>query len=144
MKNILKLLVLCLAFTSCDETKKVINTASQVELSGSYTVTNLEGKDITENAPDLNFSVLEKRVSGSTGCNRYFASYAIDLYALSFSEMASTEMACPDPQMNTEFVFTSALRNVGSYSLEKGTLVLYSKNDRSVLMTAQKNNPEEN
>lgn len=140
MNNIIKIVVLCLVLTSCDETKKVIDTASQVQLSGSYVVTNLEGKAVTENAPDLNFSVLENQISGSTGCNRYFGTYAIDLYALSFSELGSTKMVCPEPQMNTEFVFMSALGNTGSYSLEEGTLTLYSKNDRSVLLTAQKNN----
>ena len=67
MNNIIKIVVLCLVLTSCDETKKVIDTASQVQLSGSYVVTNLEGKAVTENAPDLNFSALDKSNIGKYG-----------------------------------------------------------------------------
>ncbi len=144
MKNIISILVLSLMIAGCDETKKVIDTAGQVQLSGTYTITSIAGNNIAENAPNITFSTLEKKVNGSTGCNRFFGTYTLDLYALSFSEIASTEMACETPIMATENVFLMSLDQTGSYSLEKGILTLYSKIDRGVLLSAKKEHNTEN
>lgn len=144
MKAFVFAIIISLGLASCDETKKVIDTASQITLNGTYHVTDLEGKTLESDAPSIEFSAIEKRISGTTGCNRYFGTYDLDLYALTISEIASTEMACPQPIMNTEFVFLSALRNTGSFSLDKGVLTFYSKNDRSVLLKATKETREQN
>lgn len=146
MKKVIILLTSVLLLSSCDETKKVIDTAGQVQLSGSYTVQTINGNLIDENNPTLSFNVLDKGVNGTTGCNRYFGSYSLDLYALSFSELASTEMACEEPIMTIEWDFMKALDQTGSYALSEGVLTLYSKLDRSVLLTAKKDrniDPEE-
>lgn len=146
MKKVIILLTSVLLLSSCDETKKVIDTAGQVQLSGSYTVQTINGNLIDENNPTLTFNVLDKGVNGTTGCNRYFGSYSLDLYALSFSELASTEMACEEPIMTIEWDFMKALDQTGSYALSEGVLTLYSKLDRSVLLTAKKDrniDPEE-
>lgn len=127
---------------SCDETKKVIDTAGNIQLSGAYTVNNLGGNSISENAPTITFTALDKGVKGNTGCNSFFGNYVLDLYALSFSDIASTEMACDQPIMDNENAFLSALRDTGSYSLENNVLTLYSASDRSVLLTAAKETTE--
>ena len=81
---------------------------------------------------------LDKTVRGNTGCNSFFGSYALDLYALSFSDIGNTEMACDQPIMDVENAFLNALRNTGSYGLENSMLTLYSKTDRSELLIARK------
>jgi heat shock protein HslJ len=144
MKMIISILVISVMFMGCDETKKVIDAAGQVQLSGTYSITAISGNNIAENAPNITFATLEKKVNGSTGCNRFFGTYVLDLYALSFSGIASTEMACPEPIMSNEYAFLSALDQCGSYALENGILTLYSKTDRSVLLTAIKQNIKEN
>ncbi|MEZ4875375.1 MAG: META domain-containing protein [Flavobacteriaceae bacterium] len=138
--------IICTVFfaMSCDETKKVIDVAGNVQLSGNYIVTAINGTPISENAPNIVFSALDKGVSGNTGCNRFFGNYTLDLYALSFSEIASTEMACDQPIMDTENAFISVLNNTGSYALQNGELVLYSKTDRAVLLSARKEKPAGN
>jgi heat shock protein HslJ len=144
MKRIISILLFSLLLSGCGETKKVVDVAEPVQLSGTYQVTSLAGNKMAENAPTITFSALENKVNGSTGCNRFFGTYTLDLYALNFSEIASTEMACEIPIMATENVFLMALDQTGSYSMEKGILTLYSKIDRGVLLNAKKERNKEN
>lgn len=144
MKRIISILLFSLLLSSCDETKKVVDVAEPVQLSGTYQVTFLAGNKMVENAPTITFSALENKVNGSTGCNRFFGTYTLDLYALNFSKIASTEMACEIPIMATENVFLMALDQTGSYSIENGILTLYSKIDQGVLLNAKKERNKEN
>ncbi len=50
MKTIatLSLLIFTVIFTSCDETKKVIDVAGNVQLTGDYTVSALNGKKLSQ------------------------------------------------------------------------------------------------
>ena len=125
-------------FSACDETKKAIDVAGSVQLSGAYSISSIGNRAISSNAPTINFAALDKTINGNTGCNSFFGKFNLDLYALSFSEIASTEMACDPPIMTNENEFLNALRTTGSYTLEKDVLTLLSKNDRSVLLVAKK------
>ncbi len=138
MRTLLVILLSAVFFSSCDETKKVIDVAGNVHLTGNYTITHLGGSPISENAPTITFVALDKTIRGNTGCNNFFGSYVLDLYALSFSDIGSTEMACEQPIMDIENTFLNALRNTGSYDLENSMLTLYAKTDRSELLIARK------
>ncbi len=137
----LSLLIFTVLFTSCDETKRVIDVAGSVQLTGSYTVSVLNGsKMINATNPTFTLSALDNSLRGTTGCNSLFGNYTIDLYAISFNELAVSEKECTDTNlMKTEQEFLDALNNTGSYSLENGVLTLYSKTDRSALLSATKN-----
>jgi heat shock protein HslJ len=122
----------------CDETKKVIDVAGSVQLSGSYTVVDF-GKTVSTSEPmTFSFAALDKSIRGNTGCNSFFGNYTIDLYALSFGDFSVTEKYCDEPVMIAERALLKALQNTGSYSLQDNVLTLYSKNDRSVLVKANK------
>ncbi len=138
MKLIITLFCTAVLFSSCDETKKVIDAAGNIQLSGSYKVSNVNNQAVQENAPTISFFAIDKKVEGNTGCNSFFGKYTLDLYALSFNDIASTEMACDQPIMDVENAFLNALRDTGSYELENSVLTFYSKADRSVLMVAIK------
>lgn len=138
MKTILSICLFALILSGCDETKKVLDAAGNVQLSGNYTVTSIGDRTISKNAPTMSFSALDKSVRGTTGCNSFFGNYSLDLYALTFSDIASTEMACDEPIMTNENMFLNALRSSGSYSIENDVLTLYSINDRSELLKANK------
>lgn len=144
MKKVITILTAVLFLTACDETKKVIDVAGNVQLSGAYKVSSINNSAISENNPTINFVALDKTVRGNTGCNSFFGKYSLDLYALSFSEIGSTEMACDQPIMDVENAFMNAIRNTGSYDLENSVLTFYSKADRSVLMVAIKDRASEN
>lgn len=136
----LSLLIFTVIFTSCDETKKVIDVAGSVQLTGSYTVSAINGKKLTNTTnPTFTLSALDNSVRGTTGCNSIFGNYTLDLYAISFADLAVSEKACLDKNMmKSERDFLDALNNTGSYTLDNGALTFYSKTDRSVLLSASK------
>ena len=138
IKNILVIIAILLV-SGCDETKKVIDTAGNIQLSGSYTITSLGENAVSGDELFISFFALDKTVRGNTGCNSFFGNYALDLYALSFSEIGSTEKACETDIMDNEIAFLNALNNTGSYTLQEKELTLFSKVDRSVLLKAMKN-----
>lgn len=139
MRIILSAIVVAtLLFTSCEETKKVIDTAGRVQLSGTYNITKAGDQKVTGTNTNITFTALDKAVNGTTGCNSFFGNYTLDLYALSFGEIAATEQYCDEPIMKVENAILSALNNTGSYTLENDILTLLSKNDRSVLLKASK------
>ena len=144
MKTFITIFFTALLFVSCDETKKVIDVAGNVQLSGAYKVSSIDNKAVTEGGPTFNFFALDKTIKGNTGCNSFFGNYTLDLYAISFDDIGSTEMACDQPIMDIENAFLNGLRNAGSYALENSVLTIYSKADRSILMVATKDKAAEN
>lgn len=54
------------------------------------------------NEPHLNFSTSEKRVSGSSGCNRVTGSFEHAGASLKFGPLAGTRMACLDPALDKQ------------------------------------------
>ena len=142
MRALIVLFMTTLLFTSCDETKKVIDVAGNVQLAGNYTITSVGDITVSENAPTITFIAYDKSFKGNTGCNAFFGNYALDLNVLTFTGIASTEMACEQPIMDVENQFLQALRNTGSFSLQNNVLSLRSKDDQSVLVTAQKETNE--
>jgi heat shock protein HslJ len=131
-------LLITLVFTGCDETKRVIDTAGSVQLSGTYNITMAGSQNIKGDDTKITFAALDKSVRGNAGCNEFFGNYTLDLYALNFGTLAATEMYCDEPVMKVERAIMGALRNTGSYTLENDILTLLSKNDRSVLLKASK------
>jgi heat shock protein HslJ len=69
------------------------------------------------------------RVTGTTGCNRYTGSYTLPARdALEFGPIASTMMACSDPQMEQERAFLKALEGTRYYARSEGSLTLKGAN----------------
>ena len=133
-------MIFALILTSCDETKRVIDVAGSVQLTGNYSVTAIDGKKLTaETPPTFSLSALDNSFRGTTGCNSVFGNYTIDLYAINFGDLAVSERFCAEKEiMKTERDFLDALNNSGSYALENNVLTLYSKTDRSVVLKATK------
>ncbi len=65
------------------------------------------------------------QATGSGGCNGFSATYQLDGAALSFSEVLSTRMACPEPAMDLEQAFFAQLGSVASWSSDGGSVTLY-------------------
>ncbi len=138
----LSLLVFALVFTSCDETKKVIDVAGNVQLSGDYTVNSVDGNSLGVTKPTITFAALSGRVSGNAGCNTYFGDYSTNVNSLTIGELAVTKKMCPKGQMVVENQFLEAMNNVGGYRIQDNVLTLYAKSDQSVLITATKDKEE--
>lgn len=75
--------------------------------------------------PSIAFSA-DGRISGSTGCNRFFGSYEQAGDALTFSGVGMTKMACLDDGiMGQEMKFASILNGAASFTIDGlGNLVL--------------------
>lgn len=64
------------------------------------------------------------KVSGNAGCNGYFGSVIIDGAAMSFGNLGSTKIACPEPARSQEDRLLSALDSTRGYHLQDDRLVL--------------------
>lgn len=69
------------------------------------------------------------RLAGATGCNTLMGSYLVENERIAFGQIASTKMACPEPQMKTERNFLAALKQVTAWSVDGSKLVLLGDNN---------------
>lgn len=60
----------------------------------------------------------EQRVAGFSGCNRLMGGYQLAEDRLSFSQIAGTMMACPQPAMDTERDFHVMLQKVVRWRID--------------------------
>lgn len=73
------------------------------------------------------------KVGGSSGCNRYSASYTFDGNQLSFGEqMATTMMACLEPVMQQEREYLQVLAGTKTFQLEDDVLTLFDGDGEEV------------
>lgn len=117
-------------------------------LAGAWEVTAINGAAVTpagvvtltfepqaETGPanPEHFVPSKGRVSGKAACNSYGADYTISGEGISFGSAFATEMACEADLMSQESAFLSALRGVGSISVnEAGLLELTDHQDAKI------------
>jgi heat shock protein HslJ len=85
--------------------------------------------ETVKNLPVIEVYVNEKRIHGNTSCNTIDGKVEIDKNNIKFSEIITTEMACPG---DIEQRFLSALSNVNNYKIEKLRLYLF-ENEKELL-----------
>jgi heat shock protein HslJ len=84
----------------------------------AWVVTKIAGDPVTEEAPT--FVVAADRVGGTTGCNRYNASFSQDGESIAIGDAAVTQMACTDGDvMKQEAAF---LANLSKATTVRGTM----------------------
>jgi putative lipoprotein len=66
----------------------------------------------------------DKRIAGSTGCNRLVGGYELSGDSLHFTPAGMTMMACSPPLMKQEQAFSAALGSVTSYRINGQQLEL--------------------
>ena len=76
-------------------------------------------------------------VSGSAGCNTYFARYEVRGWELEIFELAYTEMACITPEgiMEQEQEFLSLLANAQSFEADDTTLTILCASGQQLYFT---------
>lgn len=128
----LGVLVGCQGASSSGSSGAVLDAASNLVPAGltdtRWQLVELMGDPVEagtgERAPFLELNGEEGRAYGFAGCNRFSGGYELDPATgrLSFSQMASTMMACPD--METETAFLEMLDRVDNFSLGEQGLTL--------------------
>lgn len=106
------------ALSSCRSRYMAVTDIS--ELEGDWNVVELEGKALSSanTLPFLSFDLKDKRLSGNAGCNGIIGSLEYDIKEgnISFPQVGSTRMACPD--MSIEDSLLKLLGNVKHFELK--------------------------
>ncbi len=108
-----------------------LGTLSLEQLAGApWRLTGLGWDDPIPDGVSITAEFEPDRISGSTGCNRYFASVTAPTpYQLHIGPVGATRMSCPPPQMEAEDRFLEALENATQYSFVLSKLVISYKQD---------------
>lgn len=105
--------------------QKVDPLANTVWYLHAYGTQDALQSPVTDAVPTIEFG--EGTLSGSAGCNSYFADYWVEGASLELGAVASTEMWC-DGLMEQETEFLRMLSAAQSFSVRDGELVLETGN----------------
>ena len=98
-----------------------------------WIVEDLDGQGVIDNSrASLNFAT-DGRVSGSSSCNRFFASYVLHDHMLEIKQAATTMMACPEALMRQEQRFLNALEQVDRLEIDASGALILSGNGHRIL-----------
>jgi heat shock protein HslJ len=127
----------CLMASGCNETKKVIADAVEINLVGMYTVISINGGYISP-AASLQFNKKDNAISGYSGCNDFGGTYKQAATTIKIGQLMMTKAYCEEVMQN-EYALLNALKNVTLFDISEGVLTLYSERNGKVLLTAVKN-----
>jgi len=102
--------------------------AAEQSLAGtSWSAVNINiGTAVSTLLPDTVITATfgeDGQLTGSAGCNNYFASYTVDGGNLTIGQAGSTMMACePAEIMTQETAYLTSLANAATWSIENGQL----------------------
>lgn len=111
-------------------------------LNGKWMISEIKGEAIPsgmENQPFIEFNISEKRIHGNAGCNIINGGFNTDddkATAISFPEVISTMMACPD--MELEGRVLNALNSVQSFGQQPGGIGFYDADNNQVMVLVKK------
>ena len=75
----------------------------------------------------MNFGT-DQSVSGLAGCNNYMVKNVRTEGGVAFTQIATTRMLCPEPQMSTENMFVDALSRVNNFRHNReGQLLIFGR-----------------
>lgn len=79
------------------------------------------------------------QVSGSAGCNRYFASFSVEGQTIKIGAPGATRMFCGEPAglMEQESQFLKALESAATYRISGGTLTLFTADGSTAVTLAR-------
>jgi len=95
-----------------------------IELASATVVLPPGGKP-----PSLTLDSGNKKATGFTGCNNYFAQYELSGTSLTFGPAGTTRRACPEAQNNVERKLLAALEKARTWQITDSTLLLLSGGD---------------
>lgn len=86
----------------------------------------------------LTLEFKDGKISGSAGCNSYFAKYTQEGSSLNFGLIGSTKMYCTNPSvMDQETTYFSSLKATNKFKIDGNKLILMDA-DGKVLLTFSK------
>ncbi len=88
--------------------------------------------ELGDTPPTASFA--DVSVSGFGGCNSFGGDYEVDGDQITFGQLASTLMACPEPQMSIETEYLAALQSATTWSIDGSKLSLGNADGEEVLL----------
>lgn len=123
--------------------QKKTPTVKLADLNGKWMISEAGGQSIPEGMdkqPFIEFNIAEKRIHGTAGCNIVNGGFVTDkenAAAISFPQLISTMMACPD--MEVESRVLKALNSVKTFGkLANGGIGFYDANGTLTVMLVKK------
>jgi len=111
----------------------------------SFGIMGADDPVLPTTTPMLAFDVNGNAISGSTGCNSYFAAVITGTGStISFGDIGMTEMACLDEGvMDQEQRFLDVLGRIGEFTFDGKVLVLEASNGSAVIrLVAEQAEPD--
>jgi heat shock protein HslJ len=104
----------------------------------TWTLTSDSKLGVDLGTVDVTMRLENGTVAGSSGCNRFTGSYTLDGQSLTIKPgVASTMMACPDPQMAVEQAFLRLLPTMTTAQVSGETLQLSDASGQPILVFQQ-------
>lgn len=107
--------------------KVAVNQALTFLGKHNWKLIQLNGKNLAENPVFMAFEAASNRVNGNAGCNSFFGTVALEGDKAIFSQIGSTEMACPHGQLEAEFLSLLANKDL-RFDIAEQTFNLYKEN----------------
>lgn len=132
-KYLLIFFIICLTISACSA------QGNSRPLVGSWRLTAYGPIDSTTPAvPDVDAILIfgeDGTLAGSTGCNELGGDYVIEGDQITFGQIVSTLILCPDLQMAQEETMFQVLRETASFNIEGDTLTI-TNNDTVLVFEA--------
>lgn len=127
--------------TGSDETQVFEGCGSYVtdyRLHDIWVLESISGINVSKadfngsDVPNMEININTNRFAGFSGCNRMTGSLFFEKDLLRFSQVASTRMACPNMEKESEFL--KALQSSTEYKVENGRLYLSNGSEDNLLI----------
>lgn len=123
-------IITVLAFLASCHTVKQSTTGSTSIVGKHWKLIELNGETVQSagqsgKEPHMILNASENRVTGNGSCNSFFGNYELgNGNNITFSNLGSTKMACPNNVMQVESRLFQALEAANKFSLRGDTLIL--------------------
>lgn len=126
MKTIQKILIWGVLLGVIAASCSALNPAGADQLGGTHWQLLYIRKSVPLSNRPITIAFKDGQVNGSSGCNSYFGEYTINGNEISIGPLASTEMACMDPEgiMQQEQEYLHFLAEVVTFEVDGEQLVL--------------------
>ncbi len=145
MKGIVFTVLVTLFFGMQSCGSKSIDTA--VLENNHWVLTSMNGVDAKTlfegPIPTIDFNFTDSIVYGSSGCNRYTGGFSLEKGMLRAPHMASTRMACPFENAETEFLMAFAAEEGVKVCLEKEDVLKLENGETSLVFAKGEKTEEE-
>ncbi len=125
MKKSILLIALVIVFSSCNETKKVVEVSAGEIPSGKYEIMNIQGEPAYKLFFEIDAS--EKKISGKTNCNTYGGPFSVTNNEIKIGPLFATEMYCEENVMKVENSLFRAFSEAKTFVFDNNMFTLSSE-----------------